>query len=114
MFKTPGCSRSEHNSYLVKREAYLVGRGLLVVMLIVLLTNRKDYELFLSDVVFVFDGSRSESGVFATLRGAALRIYLVFKERGVSSSLVTRWLRPAKHFRRSSLVTRGSLVERGR
>ena len=25
-------------------------------MLIVLLTNRKDYELFLSDVVFAFDG----------------------------------------------------------
>jgi hypothetical protein len=41
---------------------------LLVVMLIVLLTNRKDYELFLSDVVFVFDGSRSESGVSASLR----------------------------------------------
>ena len=36
-------------------------------MLIVLLTNRKDYELFLSDVVFAFDGSRSESGVFASL-----------------------------------------------
>ena len=40
----------------MKCEAYLVGRGLLVVMLIVLLTNRKDYELFLSDVVFAFDG----------------------------------------------------------
>ncbi len=25
-------------------------------MLIVLLTNRKDYEFFLSDVVFAFDG----------------------------------------------------------
>ena len=28
----------------------------MVVMPIVLLTNRKDYELFLSDVVFAFDG----------------------------------------------------------
>ena len=57
----------------MKCEAYLVGRGLLVVMLIVLLTNRKDYELFLSDVVFAFDGSRSESGVFAPLCFGGLR-----------------------------------------
>ena len=30
--------------------------GFLVIMLIVLLTNRKDYEPFLADVVFVFGG----------------------------------------------------------
>ena len=59
----------------MKREAYLVGRGLLVVMLIVLLTNRKDYELFLSDVVFAFDGSRSEYGICATLRGNWVCLY---------------------------------------
>ena len=43
-------------------------------MLIVLLTNRKDYELFLSDVVFAFDGLEkfgfAEGGSYRLTNGA--------------------------------------------